>query len=77
MRKLLVSFAYWLLRVCGALPAGELIDAARALCREQEERCAPGTSGEYKRSVVYAALRKRFPQASLRAISRAIEDSLP
>lgn len=79
MRILVLKFAAWLIRLCGVslligAPA-PLVNAARALVDEQNEQSAPGTSGEYKAHLVRAALRKQFPQASGREISRAIEEA--
>lgn len=49
-----------------------LVEEAGQLWRVQEAQCAPGTSGEFKRSRVYGALIERHPQTSRRHIDMAI-----
>ncbi len=50
---------------------------AKELCLEQDSISAPGTSGEYKRHIVFSRLIKEFPLISRRVISLAIEKGLP
>ena len=87
MQKWLVKFLRWaLLKLGGNIdrvvspPAYEkakpYIEVARALASAVEAVSAAGTSGEYKRHVVYAQLIKKFPNAVKRALALAIELSL-
>ena len=77
MKRLLIRFALWLLRVCDYKPEVNSTYALAAfpLCQEQQEKW-PERSGEGKRHAVYAALIKLFPEASHRSLSRAIEDAI-
>ena len=70
MKHLLMRWCVWLLR---RMTGSAMLQEARRLCAEQERRSAPGTSGEYKRHQVYAALQKRFPDVPKRQIAMAIE----
>jgi len=79
MRNLILRFAGWLIRLCGrsvliGAPA-PLVEAARRLVEQEERRSAQGTSGEYKRHRVLAALKDAYPQASGREMARAIEEA--
>lgn len=83
-----VSLALWVLARKRQLPWQRPIDApapvnpnlvyvrAKELCAAQEGT-GLGLSGERKRHLVYAQLLKDFPTHPKRAVSRAIEDSLP
>jgi len=82
MKHLLSRLASWVLRCCGCsllplLPeVQKVVRRARVLCAEQDERCALGTSGEYKRHEVYARLLKEFPEVRKRNVALAIEVAL-
>jgi len=52
-----------------------LRDRTRQLTRQADE-LAPGTSGEYKRHMVYSRLMKEFPQVEKRRLSLTIEQVL-
>ena len=51
----------------------KVIKKAKIYTRECEKYSAPGTSGEFKRHIVYAKLIKDFPSVPKRQISIAIE----
>lgn len=61
-----VTLGLWLLRRGGFAPlivptaVLPLIPLVKRLCDQQDATAAPGTSGEYKRHVVYAAAIKEF-----------------
>lgn len=80
------TLARWLRRLADRLdppvpvvpedvPDSPYLSAARLLTEAVEARHGKGF-GEAKRHQVYAALIKQFPDASKRALSRAIEDAL-
>lgn len=72
IKRLIVRFARWLLRVCGPSP---YLERAIELCKEQEvER--PNATWENKKHQVMAQLIKEFPEARKRELSRTIEDAL-
>lgn len=50
-----------------------ILDRAKDLVRVQETISAPGTSGEFKRHLVYAQLQKDFPESPKRDLAMAIE----
>lgn len=52
---------------------GKLYDLARKMIREIDKKCTEGTSGEYKRRVVYAQILKTMPEAKKRDVGLAIE----
>lgn len=55
------------------LPDPKVLATADSLAKDLEGRCAEGTSGEWKRHQVYAALIKKFPETDKRKLSVAIE----
>ena len=78
-RRLVLRFAYWLLRLCGEsqmtwpMLSAPLLDRAAWLV-EQQARESPATDGgEVRRHRVYARLIKDFPQEPRRHLALAIE----
>ena len=73
--------AQWLRLVADWLdpPPSPVFDALATYARAyvtDADLMAPGTSGEYKRHIVFAQLQKACPDRTKRAIARAIEDAL-
>ncbi len=81
MKKLLLAFAQTLASLCGsrlvAVPGlnDELIDSARQLCHQLNEK-QPDTSGEYKRSEVLRGLMNRHPGIRTGLLALSIEVAL-
>lgn len=78
MKRFVIRLCFGLLRwltkgTVIVLPSDAVIRHARELRHQEDARCAPGTSGEYKRHQVYAALQKRFPDVPKRELALAIE----
>lgn len=73
MKQQLIRLLRWLLDWLDP-PSGELAAQARVYIAEAEG--LHGTSGEYKRHVVYARLQKEFPRIPKRRLSLVIEQVL-
>jgi hypothetical protein len=88
MRRLFCRIGFWFLRLgkwnldvldlITSMPLLEIevVKRAKELSGLSDTLSAPGTSGEYKRHVVYAQLIKEFPNLTKRQIAMAIEIGL-
>ena len=87
IKRWLVSFAYWLLRICGEtaptpiwqawpLLPSDLVIRAAWLVEQQARESTEMDSGEVRRHRVYARLVKDFPQTPRRYLALAIEQAV-
>lgn len=88
MRKLLCKIGFFLLKIGGwnkdiidmlvTMPPVEmeLLEYTKLVVGQIEKSSEHGTSGEWKRHVAFAVIRKKFPTMKSRQISIAIEIAL-
>lgn len=90
MKKIFRRFGFFFLKLGGfvldketflllaSMPniEAEMLRYAKVLVKVINTECAHGTSGEYKRHIAMATLKKKFPSFTNRQIALAIEVAL-